>query len=106
MEDKALVSLRKTFPHFNEEQIIEMDKTLTEHIKLALEIWDRVIQDPAEYEKMRHLLAKHKVWKETDVKCRCSDCRDKFEKDFDASHAQGQAVATTQETTSMETPCK
>ena len=58
-QKEILVRLKKSFPTATDDELAEIDRALTEHIRLALDIWNRITADPTEYERMRALLTKN-----------------------------------------------
>jgi len=53
------ITIANLYPHLSDEQLLKAEENLNRYIQLALQIYERIQQDPHLYAKFRHLTAKN-----------------------------------------------
>jgi hypothetical protein len=56
-DNKPSPTIRDLYPSLSEQEAIEAEENLTRYIQLALQIYERIREDPELYAKFRHLTA-------------------------------------------------
>ena len=93
MKERKVIPLHELFPYANAEKLAEIDLALTEQVRIGLDIWNRVVDDPVEFKRLLALLAKYRA-------------QGKLDQNQAAAQASKQPAATIQGTTPVETLCK
>jgi hypothetical protein len=55
--DKPALTIRDLYPKLSDQEAIEAEENLARYIQLALQIYERIREDPEIYTKFRHLTA-------------------------------------------------
>ena len=106
MKEPKYIPLEELFPNASKEKLIEIDLALTEQVRIAWDIWNRVVDDPVEFKRLLSVLTKNRVHKQEDLDCRCLACLEKFDQEHNVPQTVEPPPATTQETTPVEMLCK
>jgi hypothetical protein len=56
-ENNLPLTIHDLYPQLNSQQAAEAEENLTQYIQLALQIYERIREDPELYAKFRHLTA-------------------------------------------------
>jgi hypothetical protein len=55
--NKSALTIRDLYPKLSDQEAIEAEENLARYLQLALQIYERMRQDPELYTKFRHLTA-------------------------------------------------
>lgn len=57
-QQEHVPTLREIYPHLSDDELAEVDARINQHIRIVMDIYDRISADPVAYAELKEALAK------------------------------------------------